>query len=123
MPVVRLLLASEGGRRRMLSSTVAHPERLTREEATELVEGYLQAPLYAKANEAMRMGAFERKDDVDVPVTLAWGELDQIVGRPSRTRRPDGTRYLEMPGWGHTPTWDDPDGVVKLILESSSGAS
>ena len=56
------------------------------------------------------MGAFERKDDVDVPVTLAWGELDQIVGRPSRSRRPPGARYLEMPGWGHTPTWDDPRG-------------
>jgi pimeloyl-ACP methyl ester carboxylesterase len=104
----------------MLASSVSRPERLSREEATEMVESYLGAPLYAAANEQMRLGAFERKGDVDVPVTLAWGEEDRIVGRPSRTRRPEATRYLEMPGWGHTPTWDDPEGVAALILEASA---
>ncbi|MGI8462442.1 MAG: alpha/beta fold hydrolase [Solirubrobacterales bacterium] len=119
-PLVRAMLATEGGRARLLSSTVARPERLTREEATEIIDSYLDGPLYAAANEAMRNGAFERKDEIDVPVTLAWGEQDILLGRPSRTRRPPGCRYLEMPGWGHTPTWDDPEGVAELILEASS---
>ena len=118
-PLVDLALRSARARELILRSTLARPERLSREEAAELVGNYLDAPLYAAANEEMRMGAFERKDDVDVPVTLAWGELDRIVGRPSRSRRPPGARYIEMPGWGHTPTWDDPEGVATLILESS----
>jgi pimeloyl-ACP methyl ester carboxylesterase len=122
-PLIDLALRSARGRELILRSTLAHPERLSRDEAAELVGNYLDAPLYAEANEEMRLGAFEHKDAVDVPVTLAWGELDRIVGRPSRSRRPPGARYLEMPGWGHTPTWDDPEGVAALILESSSAAS
>jgi pimeloyl-ACP methyl ester carboxylesterase len=120
-PVVNALLRTRRGRELILRANLARPERLTREEALEMVGNYFDAPLYAAANEAMRMGAFERKDDVDVPVTIAWGELDRIVGRPSRSRRPPGTRYVEMPAWGHTPTWDDPEGVAELILESSDG--
>jgi pimeloyl-ACP methyl ester carboxylesterase len=62
---------------------------------------------------------FEHEGRVRVPVTLAWGELDRVVGRPSRIRRPPGARYLEMPGWGHIPTWDDPEGVAGLLLDGS----
>jgi pimeloyl-ACP methyl ester carboxylesterase len=120
-PLLNVALRSARVRSAVLRTTLAHPERLTHEEAAELVGSYLNAPLYAAANEQMRMGAFERKDEIDVPVTLAWGELDRIVGRPSRSRRPHGARFMEMPGWGHTPTWDDPEGVADLILGASSG--
>jgi pimeloyl-ACP methyl ester carboxylesterase len=119
-PLINVALRSARVRSAVLRSTLAHPEWLTHEEAAELVGSYLNAPLYAAANEQMRMGAFERKDDIGVPVTLAWGELDRIVGRPSRSRRPPGARFVEMPGWGHTPTWDDPEGVANLILGTSS---
>jgi len=120
-PLVKGLLRTQRGRELILRANLARPDLLTSEEATELVGNYFDAPLYAAANEAMRMGAFDGKDEVDVPVTIAWGQLDKIVGRPSRSRRPPGTRYLEPPTWGHTPTWDDPEGVAELILESSSG--
>lgn len=123
-PVMPSLLRSARIREAVLRTTLARPDRLSREEATELVLGYVGAPLYARANEEMRMGAFERAAEIGVPVTLAWGELDRIVGRPSRSRRPPGARYVEMPGWGHTPTWDDPEGVARLILETpASGAA
>lgn len=118
-PVVRVMLASKGGRSRLLRTSVARPERLTREEATALVMNYLDAPLYPAANDAMRAGAFERSGDLEVPVTIAWGAADALLGRPSRTRLPAAARYLEVPGWGHTPTWDDPDGVAELILDAS----
>lgn len=110
-------------RRFVLSRSMAHPERISRLEAAELIRGYLDAPLFGAANDAMRAGVFEHEDAIDVPVTLAWGTDDEIVGRPSRTRRPPGARYLEPDGWGHTPMWDDPDGVAELILEASSPLS
>jgi pimeloyl-ACP methyl ester carboxylesterase len=77
---------------------------------------------YEAANAEMRSHVFEGHDQVTVPVTIAWGAEDRVVGRPSRTRRPPQTRYLEMPGWGHVPTWDDPEGVAGLLLEASGSA-
>jgi pimeloyl-ACP methyl ester carboxylesterase len=119
-PLVGIAMRSARVRAAVLRSTVAHPERVGRADATELVTNYLDAPLYAEANEHMRLGAFERAAEVEVPVTIAWGAQDRLLGRPSRSRRPAGARYFEMPGWGHTPTWDDPEGVAALILESSA---
>ena len=56
----------------------------------------------------------------DVPVTIAWGELDRLVAPPRPERRPAGTRFLVMPGVGHTPTWDDPEQVGRVLLDASS---
>lgn len=123
LPLVRVMLRTESGRRRLLSRTIARPERVSPEQAERIVLGYLKAPAWRETNAAMRNGALESFDEIDVPVTIAWGELDGIVGRPSRSRRPPGTRYLEMPGWGHTPMWDDPAGVAELILEASGDAA
>ena len=105
-----------------MSYSLAHPERVSRAEAGELISSYLDAPLYAAANDAMRAAALEDPELIKVPVTLAWGKLDRIVGRPSRTRWPPGARYVEMDGWGHTPTWDDPEGVAAMILETGARA-
>jgi pimeloyl-ACP methyl ester carboxylesterase len=114
-PVVGVLLKSSSAKAWMLRRFVAHPERVPPAEARELTYGYLDAPGYPAASAYMRAHAFEAPDEITVPVTLAWGTHDRLVGRPSRTRRPPQTRYLEVPGWGHTPSWDDPPGVAALI--------
>src|SRR5262249_54793827 len=111
-PVVRRLARTERGRAMMLGRTIARPDLVPPGAAGELVPGGLAAPGYARANAEMRARAFEAASEVDVPVTIAWGQQDRIVGRPSRSRRPPGSRYCEMPAWGHTPTWDDPRGVA-----------
>jgi len=118
-PVVRTLLRSPRGRAYLLASTVARPDLVPAADAVELVNGWLRAPAYAAANAEMRAGVFEGAEAVEVPVAIAWGQRDRIVGRPSRSRRPPRTRYLEMPGWGHTPTWDDPEGVARFLLRYS----
>ncbi len=68
----------------------------------------------------MRSTPFERAAEVQVPVAIAWGEQDRLVAPPRPERMPPGTRYLSVPGWGHTPTRDDPEGVTRLLLEASS---
>lgn len=120
MPLLPLALATTRGRRAVLGTTMARPERVPPAMARALVRDYVRSSGYAAANAEMRAGAFERRDQVKVPVTIAWGAADRTIGQPSRTRRPAQARYLEMPGWGHTPTWDDPDGVAELILEASA---
>jgi pimeloyl-ACP methyl ester carboxylesterase len=119
-PLISLLLRTRRGRALVLRSTVARPGLVPAAEARELIASYLSSPGYSAANDEMRSHVFEHEDRVGVPVTIAWGELDRIVGRPSRTRRPPNARYVEMPGWGHTPTWDDPEGVARFLLEASS---
>lgn len=120
-PLLGGLLASRRARDRLLSSSFAHPDRIPAEDARALVLGYLDAPGYVDASREMRAGAFEHEGLVRVPVTIAWGEEDRVVGRPSRSRIPPGSDCSTVPGWGHTPTWDDPEGVAALILRGSSG--
>jgi pimeloyl-ACP methyl ester carboxylesterase len=59
--------------------------------------------------------------DIAVPVTVAFGDRDWILTKDSRRRNelPAHTRWLEVDGWGHVPTWLDPTGVSKLILEGT----
>ncbi len=121
-PLVSLLLRSEVGRNRLLRTTMARPGLVPPEAAREVVMNYLGAPGYAAANDAMRAGAFEHNGEIDIPVTLAWGEKDRLLRRPSETRIPPGAESITVPGWGHTPTWDDPEGVARLVLEMSAGA-
>ena len=52
-------------------------------------------------------------------MTIAWGELDRLVGPPKPARRPAGARFLILPAVGHTPTWDDPELVARTLLEGS----
>jgi pimeloyl-ACP methyl ester carboxylesterase len=118
-PIIRALLRTKSGRRLLLSGSFARPNLVSAADARLLVNGYLDSVAYSDANREMRTAVFEHEGRVHVPVTIIWGQRDRVVGRPSRTRRPPGARYLEMPGWGHVPMWDDPEGVARLLLEAT----
>jgi pimeloyl-ACP methyl ester carboxylesterase len=107
-------------RRLTLQSIAAHPERIPPAAARELVLGWLDGQGYDGANRAMRTHLFDPAGyPEDVPVTIAWGELDRLVGPPKPARRPAGARFLVLPGVGHTPTWDDPELIAATLLEGS----
>ena len=118
--VINTMLRTERGRRALMRTTVARPELLSSSEAIRWLSAWLDAPAYEDANDMMRSTPFERANEVKVPVTIAWGELDRLVGPPRRERMPEGTRYFAVPGWGHTPTRDDPEGVARVLLEASA---
>jgi len=108
-------------RRRMLSTFAAHPERIPAAAGRELVLGWIDANGYDGANRAMRTHIFEPDGyPEEVPVTIAWGEHDHLVGPPKPARRPAGTRFLVLPDVGHTPMWDDPGLVARTLLEGSA---
>jgi pimeloyl-ACP methyl ester carboxylesterase len=60
-------------------------------------------------------------EDIDVPVTVAFGDRDYIVTKCSRWRHrlPAHTRWFTMHGWGHVPMWVDPIGVSQMILNGT----
>jgi pimeloyl-ACP methyl ester carboxylesterase len=117
LPLLLALARTERGRGRLLRASVGHPERVPPGAAARLVRSYVTAPAYASANTEMRAAVVSGVEDIDVPVTLAWGELDRLV-HPPRTVPPHWhTRVLR--GCGHIPTWDDPEQVAALLLEAS----
>lgn len=122
-PLLPLLMSSGRTRAALLRTTMARPELLSRAEAKALVLDWLASPGYDQANAEMRAHVFEHPEQVTVPTTIAWGAQDRLVGAPRRERMPPQTRYLVREGWGHTPTWDDPEGVAELVLGASAQAS
>jgi pimeloyl-ACP methyl ester carboxylesterase len=58
----------------------------------------------------------------DVPVTIAWGRRDLLLS-PHPARRAQRlypeARFVDLPGMGHVPMDDDPEGIAALLLEST----
>jgi len=123
-PLLAAALRVPAVRRRALASTVAHPERVPAAAGRELVLGWVDADGYDGANREMRSHIFDPAGyPEEVPVTIAWGELDRLVGPPKPGRRPAGARFLVLPEVGHTPTWDNPELVTQTLLEGSARLS
>jgi pimeloyl-ACP methyl ester carboxylesterase len=121
LPALTALVRTRRGRRALLRGSVGHPDRVPSAAAARLVRAYVTAPAYEPANAAMRAAVFSGADQIDVPVTLAWSELDRLV-KPPRAA-PAGWRTHVLRDCGHIPTWDDPDQVSGLLLEASSTSS
>jgi pimeloyl-ACP methyl ester carboxylesterase len=119
-PLVALLMKSRRMRARLIGWNFARPDAVPAADAARLAHDYITAPSYPEANRLMRAGAFEHEGLVRVPVTIAWGGRDRVVGHPSSSRLPPGVEVIVEPGWGHTPTWDDPEGVARLLLAASA---
>jgi pimeloyl-ACP methyl ester carboxylesterase len=119
-PFVSMALRTRRAREAMLATFAARPERIPAEVGRELVLGWIDSNGYDGANRAMRTHVFDPAGYPDLPVTLAWGELDRLVAPPRPERRPAGARYLVLPGVGHTPMWDDPELIAETLLQGSS---
>ncbi len=119
-PLLAASLRLRVPREAMLKTTVGHPGKLSPADAREVVLGWVDAPGYEAANDEMRTHVCEGVELVDVPTTIAWGELDRLVGPPRPERRPPGSSFLVLRGCGHTPNWDEPALITELLLEASS---
>jgi pimeloyl-ACP methyl ester carboxylesterase len=119
LPLLPALLRSARGRRLLLRSSVGYPERVPPAAASRLVRSYITSPGFEGANAAMRAAVFSGVEQIRVPVTLAWAELDRLVRRPRETA--PGWRTLVLHGCGHIPTWDDPEQVAGVLLQASGG--
>jgi pimeloyl-ACP methyl ester carboxylesterase len=63
--------------------------------------------------------AWSRLEEIHVPATIAWGELDEpdaaVVGRELERRLRDARPTVVLPGVAHLPSLEWPDLVVDLI--------
>ncbi len=121
-PIAPMLLRSERGRRRALAGQMRYPERLSRDEAVAMVREYGRAVAYPKASRLMRGNTIGEISDLAVPLTLAWAEYDTLVRRTPLKGLPDSIRQVVLPDCGHVPTWDAPELVARVILETTGVA-
>jgi pimeloyl-ACP methyl ester carboxylesterase len=121
LPLLRPLLATPAGRRTLLSSTMAHPERVPPGDAYALVHAYATAPGFSAANQAMRSDLFRGFEDIDVPVTMAWADRDRSVYPPRQV--PADVEVRRLRDCGHVPTWDSPEQVAATIVHGARRAS
>lgn len=119
-PLVVTVLRFRRPREAMLRTTVGRPGNLSPSAAREVVLGWVDAPGYEAANDEMRAHIAGGFGKIDVPTTIAWGELDTLVKPPRPERRPPGSSFLVLPGCGHTPNWDEPELIARLLLDASA---
>ena len=120
------LLASPTGRKIVMGQVFAHPERIPAPAAIADARAFAHAPGFeATFAVASAPGAgFRGGAEVTCPVTIAWGDRDLLL-LPRQARRAAaqlaGARLVTLAGCGHTPTWDDPEQVARVLLQGSAG--
>ena len=123
-PLAALAVGTVAGRRALLGSSVAHPDRVPAADARRLVAAYGSASGFVAVNDAMRAGRFASLERIRCPVTLVWPDRDRLIERPRWT--PDRVRNVVLADAGHVPVWDAPGALVDALLAGSaepSGAS
>lgn len=111
-----------GLRRIILRSGMEHAERMSVDAAVGMVDDAIATTVLAGLAQWMETALpFEAELASDVLVRIAWGEHDRTLpyeayGAPWRQRFP-GAEFVDLPGCGHVPMYDDPDLVVQTILD------
>ncbi len=118
-PLLEPAARSRWGRQRLLSGSVAYPDRIPGRDAAHLVRAYARAPGFIAVNDAMRAATFATLDQIRCPVTLVWPEHDRLVQRPARL--PSNVTSVTLTDAGHVPMWDAPTALVRLITSADRG--
>ena len=128
--LTRTLLRRQYTRKLMMAVPVS--TNVPEEDAYELVNVFASAPIFA-SKVAFKKFRESIKDPFtggrtiseSIRVTIAFGKRDWLLPPRARLRREisEAVVWENPPGWGHVPMWDDPEGVVKFILESTAGES
>ncbi len=109
-------------RRALLSQLAARAERIPPSAAARLIRDSVGCPVYFSLMDAiLRDGTPRAFDQVTCPVRLAWGTRDRILPTPRYSSRLREmlpiAEWVELPGLGHIPTWDDPTLVARTITD------
>jgi pimeloyl-ACP methyl ester carboxylesterase len=111
-------------RRLLMGQVVAHPERVSPEDAAAAVRALAGAPWFEETLPVIVRDNFKSAGALPVPVTVAWGEKDFLLPRWQARRAAralPGARVITLPGCGHLTPYDDPERVAQVLIEGSMG--
>lgn len=109
------------GRTLLMSGAVsAQAWKMPAHEAQRAARLFAQSRQFEPIFEAFRP-PFSRGNDIRVPCTIAFGDLDMVfpLGTRDKTRAPTHTHWVRLPACGHVPMWDNPDLVSHVILNGT----
>lgn len=120
---VRWLVGSAAGRQATIGLMYGRPARRDGHEAIEDLVQLARAPGWDATLPRTRDYVFAHGEELRVPVTIGWGTRDRLLiprqadrARALLTR----ARHVSLPGCGHIPMSDDPEGVAALLLAASA---
>ena len=121
-PAPPALLRSPAGRTVALARTFGRPWRVPGPTAIEIARRFKSARGFDEHLRATSGTRFTGGKTISVPVTIAWGEREHLIAKRARRgdELPDHTRWIELPGCGHVPMWDDPPLVARTILDGTA---
>jgi pimeloyl-ACP methyl ester carboxylesterase len=121
-PLVPGIMRSRLGRTLLLSGTLAKPRQIPPDAAIELATTFARTQTFDAHLAATRRERFRGGQDIDVPVTVAWGDKERLIPAKARLRDelPRHTRFITLSDCGHSPMWDDPELVARTILEGAA---
>ena len=123
------LLARPGFRRIGMRDIMARGHLVPAEEAVLMTRSSIRCSVVGDVFTTMRdgTGRVVDLDQVKVPTLVAWGDKDRLLPmdkHAGRFRREiPGVHFEVMRGLGHTPMWDDPGRIAKVIGDFAAGAA
>jgi pimeloyl-ACP methyl ester carboxylesterase len=122
-PQMQRIVRSPTGRQLTIGMMYGRPARRDAAEAVADLVNLARAPGWDATLPASREYRFHDGDELRVPVTIGWGTRDRLLwprqAERARAALPRG-RHVPLPGCGHIPMSDDPDGVAALLLQGSA---
>jgi pimeloyl-ACP methyl ester carboxylesterase len=118
-----------GMRRFAMRDVMTRGDQMPAAEAVALARSSIRCAVVDDVFATIRNGSARvvDLDRISCPVLVAWGEKDRILPldrHAGRFRREiPGVQYRALPGVGHTPMWDDPNGISSLIADFASSAT
>ena len=115
------LLASSTVRRLTFATAGTHPGRLDADLARAAARALRGAGGYEVVLAAATGLRFARREAIDIPVTVVFGDADRIL--PARDNQyrgavPGHARWIVLPDCGHAPMWDAPQACLRLLEET-----
>lgn len=109
-----------------LRDTLAHPERLTPDEAARFIEAAWRCAAFEGVLEVLPTQPVSQPlDPAPCPMRLVWGAQDRLLpvrGYSERWRRMlPSADWVELPAAGHVPMFDAPRAVAEAILQVTAG--
>jgi pimeloyl-ACP methyl ester carboxylesterase len=123
------LMRRPGLRRLLLRDVMTRGDQVPASEAVKLVESSIRCAVVDDVFDTIRSGS-ARLIDLDriaCPTLVVWGGKDRILPLDRHAARfraeIPGVEFRTLPGVGHTPMWDDPGLIARLIGDYAAQAS